>query len=458
MPTVKAIVQEMVRRAPGDSIGRSVAITSLTTTTAVCSSMATGTVAAQKFVNKWLWRPDTATAADRIRICSNFAAATGTFTHSGANYGDTTATSEDLLILEYDPVYFFDAIQVALERVRHIDRSILPTMANVRHYPIPRTMDWIEEPGNVLRVALTGAPWLNNNRFLQSWSTYQSGALGTLGPDYYTLSGTGATLARSTTYARRGQYSAALTRTSGDAVMAQTIDLQLTGVAADDLIGETVYVVGVGLATVADRLRFSLVAGSTTGSTSYHTGGSTWEELSTSITVPTDATSISLRAEVNDGNTTGYVSELYAFRGSSITDAIRRGQYDETTLKRDDYEWIQTPAGMTLELATPVARDQQIVLYSERSYSRFTQSRIDAGSGDSDSTDCPVEIVAIGALARLYEGLAQRPGEDATRYNQQAKEFDRRFQQLVLSHRGGLVRPQEAPIPSPQLAAPAGRW
>lgn len=458
MPTLKAIVQEMIRRAPGDSLGRSVGITSLTTTTAVCSSMATGTVAAQKFINKWLWRPDTGTAADRVRVCTNFTSSTGTFTHAGTNYADTTATDESLLVLEYDPLYYWDAIQIALERAKRIDRSILPTLANNRYYPLPSTMGWIEEPQNVKRVCLSQAPWLSNNRFLQAWSSYQSSALGTPGPDYFTLGGSGATLVRGTTYVRRGQYSAELTRVGTDCTMGQTIDLQLTGVADDDLVGETVMVVGVGLATAASRLRVAVAAGATTGNSSYHTGGSTWEELSASITVPATASSITFRAEVNTGNSTGYISELYLIRGSSLTDAIRRGQYEESLLNRDDYEWEQTPAGIMLVLNNSVARDQQLVLYSERSYSRFTQSRIDAGTADLDSTDCPLELVATGAIARLYEGLAQRPGEDATRYRALASEFDKRFQQLALAHRGGVIRPHESPIPPPQFAAPAGRW
>lgn len=458
MPTLSAIVQEMCRRSPADSIGRTVAIASLTTTTAVISALATGTVSAQKYINKWLWRPDTATAADRIRIVSNFSSSTGTLTHAGTNYADTTATSENAVILEHDPNFLFDAIQITLDRTRRIDRVVIPTRANQKRYSLTSPMSWVLEPQQIQRVALTAAPWLNNNRRFEKWTEYQSSALGTLNADSWTLAGGSATYSRSTTYTRRGQYVAALTRAGTDCTLSQTLNLHLDGVAVDDLVGETVSVVAIALATVASRLRFALVAGTTTGSTSYHAGATTWEELSTSITVPTDATDITIRGEVNTGNTTGYIDELYAFRGASITDLIRRANYEENVYRREDYTFEQTPNGLVLVLNSPPPRDQQIVIYSERPYTRITQSRIDAGTGDSDSTDCLLDIVATGALGRLYEGLSQRSGEDSTKYGRLAGEWNGRYEKLALAHRGGVVRSDEAPIPSPRLAAPAGRW
>ncbi len=127
-------------------------------------------------------------------------------------------------------------------------------------------------------------------------------------------------------------------------------------------------------------------------------------------------------------------------------------------MRRDTYSWEQNAAGMVLVLETPLPRDQQIAIYSQRPYSRFIQSRMDSGAAAADETDCPVELVATGAIARLYEGLSQRPGEDATRYRQIAADFNKRYEVMALAHRGGVIRSDEAPVISPRLAASAMRW
>ena len=95
MPSLKEIRREMYRRHPG-ALGRTESIASLTTTTAVVNALATGVIDSEKFVRKWMLRAEAASAADRVRIVKTFASASGTFTHEGTNYADTTATSEKL--------------------------------------------------------------------------------------------------------------------------------------------------------------------------------------------------------------------------------------------------------------------------------------------------------------------------------------------------------------------------
>ena len=457
MPTLRAYIGEMLRRAPADSLGREEAVASLTATTAVVTAMATGTISSQKMVNKWLWRPDTATAADRIRICSAFTSSTGTFTHVGTNYADTTATSEYVFILEHDPRIFMDAVQTTLARLKVLDRVEIPTVSNSGRYWIPAAFDWIRDPGDVEAIAWVNNPVLSRNRHFEKWNALATTG-GTFVADDWTLAGTSATLARSTAYTRRGKYVANLTRVGADATLSQTVPLLSVGVDADDLIGETVYVVGVGLATAASRLRFAIVSGTTTGSTSYHTGGTTFEELSTSITIPTDAVDIVIRAEVNTGNTSGYIDELYCFKGSAVTDSLRRDQHSERFLRKDEYSWNQGAGGLVLQ-TEPTVRGGQLVLYSGRSYPTFDNARVIAGTADGDSSDAPLDAVSVGAIARLYEGLAQKAGVDGTKFAQLAREYEARFQRMALSHRGIVRNSEGANIPAPRAyALPAARW
>ena len=94
MTTLKSIRRAMYLR-PGSGVGQTEVIASLTTTTAVVSKLATGTINSEKYLRKWLIRAEAASQpADRERSCSAFSSSTGTFTHAGANYADTTATSE----------------------------------------------------------------------------------------------------------------------------------------------------------------------------------------------------------------------------------------------------------------------------------------------------------------------------------------------------------------------------
>ena len=116
MPTLEAYRQEMHQRSR-HATGRVLETpTSITATTLVIASLATGTVTSGKYGAKWILRPDAASQpADRVRLTTEtgFASATGTLTHAGANYADITATGESIEILEYEPYLLDTAIQEA---------------------------------------------------------------------------------------------------------------------------------------------------------------------------------------------------------------------------------------------------------------------------------------------------------------------------------------------------------
>ena len=149
MPTFTAIVRDIIQR--DSALGRTAAITSLTTTPIVCNSLLFGLLTAEKFRRRWLWRLDTATAADAIRGCTNFTSSTGTLTHAGTNYADTTATAESVDILEYEPYLFRDAIQTALGRARHIDATEFPNATGLGRFSL-HDLTWAKDTESIATV------------------------------------------------------------------------------------------------------------------------------------------------------------------------------------------------------------------------------------------------------------------------------------------------------------------
>ena len=107
----------MIRKLPGD-LWREDAITSLTTTTIVSNSLLFGGISNDRYAGQWAWRPDTTTTADKTRYITAFASATGTLTHAGTNYSDTTATGENVIISRVEPYIVRQAIDSAVRRLK----------------------------------------------------------------------------------------------------------------------------------------------------------------------------------------------------------------------------------------------------------------------------------------------------------------------------------------------------
>lgn len=443
MPTLKEVRQRMLRL--DSSLGRVEAIASLTTANVIVSALAAGTIGAGKFANKWLLRPDTATTADRLRLTTStgYNAATGTLTHGGAVYADTTATGESVEIHEHEPFLLDNAIQAALRGTRFLDRTYVPTTQSQR-YSLAG-LSWIADPSDVVKVKKFNVPVLSNNRSFEKWNGYSSGSLV---PDGWTLAGSGATFARSST-ARLGAYSLSVTRSGADATVSVTLPILDTGVAADNLRGQTVTVVAVGRSGQASSLRARITSEKadgtvvTTTNTSYHTGGGGWEEVSAEHTVAAtaDQVTISARVEVNE---TALIDELYVCIGS-LNDSIRRVDY-RGGLRVRGYQFEQGQPPVLYVNAG--ARGGQLLIETQRPYTAFTQSRVDAGTADADSTDAPLDLIAYGALYRLFEDLPE--SADQAR---KAEKYRRIYSSLQAQHLA--VDDQDEPrgaelIPSPR--------
>ena len=88
--SLKEIRREMLAR--NQALGLKFNLASATTTTAVVTALAAGGFTQGRFFGRFLVRAEAATAAgaDRVRRVTDFTASSGTLTHAGANYTDTT--------------------------------------------------------------------------------------------------------------------------------------------------------------------------------------------------------------------------------------------------------------------------------------------------------------------------------------------------------------------------------
>ena len=452
--SAKAIVERMVLENP--ALGRVETVASFAAQTLGVSALALGG-SSQQFVNDELFRFDTATTADRIRRVTSFAPTTGVATHQGTAYSDTTVGTEKVAILKHPTYLFLKAVQATLPKVLHNNRTVIPTLANQDTVWLA-DLDWINQPSDILRVCWSNNPVLTKNRNMQAYSTYNTS--GVLVPDFWTLTGASATMARSTTQKWRGQpTSLAITRAGTDCYISQAPGLLNTGVSADNLVGESVTGVFVVWSSVASQVRVSIYDGVTTTTGSFHTGGSGWEELSATATIGATATTVEIRCNVITDNTVAYVGEGYAIIGTATDDTIRRDNYesDEEEMPRDQYE----QSGSLNATLPPRSTGGQWVIWSKRGYPQLDSARFAAGTADADVIDAPVLTVAVGAIAQLYESMIDGQ-ESGAKFGPLAALWSERFGSLNGSH----LSPTKGPEPlgalafraRMQLSAPGRRY
>ena len=154
--------------------------------------------------------------------------------------------------------------------------------------------------------------------------TWTNGAA--LAPDDWTLSGTNATIARSSAHYKYGSYSAAMTRVGNDCTLYQD--------ASDDKgiaywQGRTVTMGAWVLATVADVACIFVYDGVDATYSTYHTGSGDWEYLEVTHTVNAAATDMLATFGIKDTNTTAYIDDATMLEGSTIPVALEP-EYDYT--------------------------------------------------------------------------------------------------------------------------------
>lgn len=414
MPTTqRGIRQRMLELEP--LFGRTVAITSLTTTTAVVNQLATGTLPAGKYTDTHLLRPNQSAAAnaDRLRICSNFTASSGTFTHVGTNYADTTATDEFLEIWEHDPFLADLAIQAALNNLRYVDEYVLPTTSNSNVYSLhgdaTNGINWSEAPSELLKVYYRPSPVLSNNRYFEKWNQLTSA--GVQQPDHWVISGGGSSMALDESIDDTNVYgmrrrTVAVTRATNNVTLLQRVRLLDQGLIAN-LRGQTVTAVGVGRGLAASQLRIGWQDGVNTNLSSYHAGSGGFTELTVAATVDSAATRLDVLAQVNTTDGAPFLAELYLMVGS-VNDAVRNDNYDKHELRLGRDYYLEGMNPVLVRTTRNYALGAQLVVETQRPWPRFDVTRVRSGSADADTSDVPEDDAAQMAIAEMWASLSAR--------------------------------------------------
>lgn len=413
--TQKAIRQRMLQLEP--DLGRLETVASLAATSVTVTALATGTVQTDKYLEKWMLRPDTSTTADRVRMVSDFTNTTGALTHAGANYADTTVGSpaESVEIHEYEPRFVDEAIQEALRRTRFLDESYMPASVDGRYWL--DGFSWIQNADDIVQLGFRNNPVLTPNRYFAKWVGNNTD--GAQIPDDWTVTA-GTSFTRSTT-TRRGPYSLSLTGTSS--TVDYVIPVKALGGSLNSLRGKTVTAVLVSRSANASSHRVQVIeedasaSAITTTSSSYHTGDGTWQEMTAQVTIGSTTEQIRLRG-AQDVDETGLFNELYLIFGI-IGDQEREDRY--RTLWEDRIpHWSQ---GQPLLVQSYNGLGDQFVIRSYRPYTEFDSARVLSGSADADTTDAPLDLIARSAIFHLYASFEPNWRESSSVEAQKARKW-----------------------------------
>jgi hypothetical protein len=437
MATLTEVRQAILHQEP--MLGRTFPIASAAVQTLTVTALATGTTTARLYSEKWLLRPDAAlsvgVAVDRIRISSDYASATGVITQAGAAYSDTTATDENVEIHEFDPYKLETAIQEALGSTTRVDESILQARSDgIYDFSL---LTWLKQPSDIALCGVRGAPIITGNRKFGSWGIVSSA--GALQPDRWTLAGSGATFARSTT-SRNGPYSLKITRSGTDVTVGQTAQVITSNTDDTSLRGTTVTGVLVGMTAVASNLFVRVTSEDVSGTvlkttnSSYHTGSGAWEEVSVEHAVDEAADIIRVQA-ISDEDGDSYLDDLY-LTTTTLGDGQRLDRYN-TEWWRGYKDFTQNP--MLLWAPDGGRRmDAQLVVRSLRKYPTFDAARVLAGLADDDETDCPLELLKYRALARFFRSIA-RDTEGNANLVAKANEYEQMADSIAQGHIADLT-------------------
>ena len=449
MPTHQQFIEEAIERG-GRDFGLFIPITSAAAQTVVCSTRAMGEPAST-YVGKYMIRYAPATAADSARQISDFAGSTGTFTHTGTAYSDTTATGEYIFVTPFDPNIIRRALQQSVENLRFLDKTEIPTYNGTRYWLRPAEYPWLTSRGMVARVGLRNSPVLTRNRYMQNWRTIASTGAITPPSDWTNTSATVSRSTQATTDLRRGAYIVKMDHTGTTCTLGQTIGVLPSGAdlgsnTGESLIGKTVTAVIVASTTNATCRLNILANGSSIATVAIpQVASGVNDEYSVAVEVPAGTAYLEVQAEMYDADQGNlYIHEMYLMVGE-LTDAVRRDEYP----MQDIHPLWLGGNPLSFEVGN-YGYGRQIVLETRRPYPSFDATRLQAGEGTADISDAPLVPVAAGILARVYKAY-----EDVDpKYARLAVEWQVEAQALAAAHlqgyasaSGGLNIPKPQPRP-----------
>lgn len=145
--------------------------------------------------------------------------------------------------------------------------------------------------------------------------SFESWLAGTaVAPDNWTLTGAAATVAREVAIFKHGLYSAKVTRAGTDCHLSRNCYVDM----GSTYIQSRIFTFGAWVyAAAVDRVRLRVNDGVTTSYSSYHTGGSTWEFLTVTVTAGVAVTAFTVGLAVDTGNTSGYIDGAMLVEGST---------------------------------------------------------------------------------------------------------------------------------------------
>jgi len=422
--TLSSIAKRIFDLVELDAFGRSVTVTALAAQSATASSLAYGGHSDQKFAQKYIWRPDTATDADRVRYSTNWTQATGLITHTGLAYADTTVGSETMLLCTFDPFWMRRAINEIVQRVREYDETIIPLAHGQREYWL-HELDWIQEPSDIQEMWYTRSPVISRNRYLQKRALNSSGVWT---PDNWTVSDNADTTAFQAPGNYRGQkwYYNLERAASTNATLYQEVHTLKTGVSSDWPSGQLVTAVAVANPGNTDDIQLAIASGTSASSTG---SGSALQEISASIT-PTAADTFSITVTAQTTDASHRIYEVYACIGA-LTDEVRRDNYERYPIPRD-YITFQQGGPLKVRLPDSFGAPGQLIIGANRPFPSFKATRMGTGAADADETDADELTVATGAIWKLYE--ARAAGDTNSPDWVRAETWRGKFETLVQKH------------------------
>lgn len=406
MSTTRATLIQRAARRIG---GRTGTIASGTATTAVLNGLINTTGDDGTFKADRLMLLEAATEADKERLITAWTDLTGTATF--ATRADTIYTGETYILSkreDYSLAEYRSALSKALTYTRRSYRYVLPITPNLTLAPL-LGMDWLEGAGDIDAVFLNESPiWLHNEDF----ALWQNGSA--LAPDGWTLAGSGAAVARTTT-GFRSAYGVTVTRATNNATLYQSIPPQLvqwlTRRQAVNFIPIQAW--AWGTSSTANIGRVGIYNGSTTTWSSYHTGNGVPQCLTVSYT-PT-ATDTDFRVVLSTDTTDGAVTWNAAglMQANSLPYSAK-DQGSQGYLEREIQFAPRNMGGIpAIEIPYATPGFGQLAIYSRRPFADMTL----------DTDTCEDEFARVleaGLLRWLLD--ANKPDQDRARLDRVMKE------------------------------------
>lgn len=191
-------------------------------------------------------------------------------------------------------------------------------------------------PLNLIDATSKGARIDVVNWYMRDWTAGAAAA-----PDGWALVGAAASVARDAAPTKIDLYSAELTRAGTNCYLEQELD------SPDDYIGRELTAGAWVYATVADRARITILTDAGSTSSAYHAGTSAWVWLEVTHEVEHDATEISIRLEVNGGDTAANFDGVACYIGDEIDSTPHAAAVDYLALH--DHNCHTMGVAVTLE-------------------------------------------------------------------------------------------------------------